>query len=392
MTNFELSSEAQQFRDAVARVATNVVAEHAHDVDVNARFPKESYGALAENGLLGITLPEAQGGQGGSIFEVVLALEQLAGACVSTSMLVMTQNCAGAEWLKRFADDEETQALLAAIRDGKALVALCLSEPEAGSDLASLGTTAVHDGDTLVINGRKAWVTLGSIADEYIILARLSDAPGTDGLGLVRVPSDAPGLSFGAPIEKFAWRGLPQCEVVLEDCRVPAESVLLEEGRFRELMTGFNHERLGNASSSLGIAQTALNEGIKYVLQREQFGKKIADFQGIRWEIADAATDIEATRLMVYRAAASAAASGARLIETSMAKKMANETVRRVAELGYQLHGAAGYTYDYPVQRLLRDGLPFGHGGGTIQIHKNMISSEIFKGRWDPARSAIQET
>ena len=384
----EVTEEAAAFRDSVWGLAQREFAPRAAAADRDKAFPEHQYRVLAGQGLLGIQTPERYGGQGGSIFEVVLALEQISQVCVNTAMLVMTQNGAGPGWILNLGSEEQRERVLPAIAAGHELIALCLSEPNAGSDLSAATTRATRTGSGWRIEGRKSWVTLAARAAHFVVVARMGDAPGAAGLGMLLVPAGADGISLGAEEDKLGWRALPQSEVLFDGVEVDDEAVLLEPGRFKELMTGFNEERLGNIACSVGLAQGALNEAIRYTRERATFGGPVSDRQGVRWMLADLATSIEASRLLLYRAAQNVARGRPQLVEVSMAKKLANETVRQVTTAAVQLHGAAGYTSAYPVERMLRDGLAYGIGGGAIEIHKNMIAEQVLRGRWKPTRGA----
>jgi alkylation response protein AidB-like acyl-CoA dehydrogenase len=382
----EVTEEAAAFRDSVWGLAEREFAPLAAAADRDKAFPEQQYRVLADSGLLGIQTPEEYGGQGGSIFEVVLALEQIAQVCVNTAMLVMTQNGAAPGWILKFGSEDQRERLLPALAGGRELIALCLSEPNAGSDLSAATTKVTPRGSGLSLTGRKSWVTLASRAAHFVVVARFGDEPGADGLGMLIVPSNSPGITLGPDEDKLGWRALPQCEVLFEDVEVGEGAVLLGPGRFKDLMNGFNEERLGNIACSVGVAQAALNSAIAYTRERETFGAPISDRQGVRWMLADLAVSIEASRLLLYRAAQNVARGDGRLLEVSMAKKLANETVRQATTAAVQLHGAAGFTSAYPVERMHRDGIAYGIGGGAIEIHKTMIAEQLLRGRWKPTR------
>jgi butyryl-CoA dehydrogenase len=263
------------------------------------------------------------------------------------------------------------------------LISVGMTEPEAGSALTDLNTGAVLDGDHYVVNGMKCFVTGGGEADVYVTYVRLSEQKGAKGIGGLIIEKGTPGFSFGKQEQFMGFRGTPSCDLIFEDCHVPKENLVVRKGEFRKLMTAFNLERCGNAAMCLGIAQGALEEAMSYSQQRKQWGKEICKFQAIQFMLADMALKVEAARLLIYRATVNAATGLPVPLEANLAKCFANQMVREVTGRALQVHGGYGYSKDYPIERMFRDGWGWGIAGGTIEMQKITIASLLLNRRFD---------
>jgi len=262
---------------------------------------------------------------------------------------------------------------------GKILAAYAQTEPNSGSDIGSISTKAELAGDHYVINGVKSFISNAHEASIFVLIVRYGDVKGLKGVGAIVVEKDTPGLSLGKKEHKLGFRGSSLSEVYFDDCAVPKENQLVGAGGFFNMLKAFNAERCGNAALSLGVAQGALDEAIRYAKERKQFGKSISELQGIQWMLAEMAMKVEAARLLVYRAATNAEDGLPSRLEASIAKAYSNEIATEVAKTAVLIHGGYGYLKEYPVERILRDSFFPSLGGGTIQIQKNSIAHEILK-------------
>jgi butyryl-CoA dehydrogenase len=259
-------------------------------------------------------------------------------------------------------------------------MAWAMTEPGAGSDIGSIQTSAEERHGEYVVNGQKLFISLAHAAHMYLVIARFGGIPGLAGLGAVLVPRDTPGLRLGRKISTLGIRGTGMGELFFDDCAVPAENVLLGAGGFRKILTIMSGERIaGNPPVSVGIAQAALEASIAYLTQRQQFGHPLADFQGLRWKLADMALKVDAARLLVYRAAANAAGGAPSILEASMAKAFANEAAIAVTNDALQIHGAYGYTDELPIEKMVRDARGMAIGDGTVEVQRNLIASQLLR-------------
>jgi butyryl-CoA dehydrogenase len=341
-------------------------------------FPHENIEILAKTGLLAISLPEEYGGGGATLLDLALVLEQLAMACPSTALIVGAQSGFGAKAIALHGSDDMKSALLPHFCSGEKLLSWGMSEPGAGSDIGNMRTNAVSDGTDFLVSGEKTWISLATVADVFLIVTRFNGEPGLKGLGAVVMPRDTPGLEVGPKIETLGIRGTGMASVHLDNCRVPAANVLLGPGRYRDLLHIMNGERAaGNPPISLGIAGAALAAAQAYLATREVSGRKLQDFQGLRWKFADMVVALEAARMLVYRAAAEAGSDLASNVHASVAKIAANEAAIGIADAALQMHGAAGYTTDFDVERMFRDARGLSIGDGTVEVQRNVIAGEM---------------
>jgi len=380
--DFKLTEEQKHLVDVVDSLAEKEFRPLAPQWDENEEFPWPNVKKLAELGLLGLSIPEEYGGAGRGVLDTVLVVEHIAQHCFNTAG-ILTLHCGTcSRAINHFGSEELKKRFLPVMARGEKLAAYAQTEPNAGSDVGNLKTRAVLDGDTYIINGSKIFISNAHEAHIFVVMARFDDASGTKGVGSIVVERDTPGFSVSKKDHKLGFKGTSIAEVVFEDARVPKGNILVEAGNFAKMMQAFNAERCGNAALSLGVAQGAFNEALRYSEERIQFGKPISAFQGIRWMLADMAVQIEAGRLLLYRAATNAESGLPNLLETAMAKAYCNEMAIAVTNQSLQIHGGYGYMREYPIERMYRDVRFPALGGGTVQIQKNLIAAELLKGNW----------
>jgi butyryl-CoA dehydrogenase len=378
--NFQLSKEHQMARQLFRDFAVNEVEPLAQEIDEEERFPLETVEKLSKYGFMGIPFPKEYGGQGCDYLTYAMAVEELSKVCGTTGVIVSahTSLCGGP--LYEFGTEEQKKKYLTKVASGEWVGAFGLTEPGAGTDAAGQQTKAVLDGDNYVLNGSKIFITNGSYADCYIIFAMTDKSQGTRGISAFIVEKGFPGFSIGKKELKMGIRGSATCELVFEDCIVPKENLLGKEGQgFKIAMKTLDSGRIGIAAQALGIAQGAIDQTVKYVKERKQFGRAIAKFQNTQFQLADMQTKVDAARLLVYRAAAVKDAGQAYGVEASMAKLFAAEVAMEVTTKAVQLHGGYGYTRDYPVERMMRDAKITEIYEGTSEVQKMVISANMLK-------------
>ena len=384
---FQLNEEQKMLKKMVHELAEKEFRPKVAEWEAEAEhMPREYFKKLADLGLLGLPIPVEYEGQGRTAFEGILAIEELARVSIQPAMPVFESSVGPVRVIEQFGTEEQKRKYVPPVCRGESWIAVGMTEPEAGSALTDLSTRAVLDGNHYVVNGMKRFVTGGGEADVYVTYVRLSEQKGAKGIGGLIIEKGTPGFSFGKQEQFMGFRGAPSCDLIFEDCRVPKENLVVKEGDFRKLMTAFDLERCGNATMCLGIAQGALEEAMAYSQQRKQWGKEICEFQAIQSMLADMALRVEASRLLIYRATVNAAAGLPVPLEANLAKCFANQMVREVTGLALQVHGGYGYSKDYPIERMLRDGWGWGVAGGTIEIQKITIASQLLNRRFDQRR------
>ena len=376
--DFSFSAQQQDLRLAARALARGEFGPHAERWDREAALlPDESRRRLGELGYLGLTLPEEHGGSAAPLLDALLVLEEFAKECPGAAFAVF-EACVGASRvIELLGTEEQRQRWLPPIVAGEATMAVAISEPDAGSAATDMRTTARLDGDEIVLDGTKRWCSGAGHAELYLVYCRLSGELGAKGIGAVVVPRDAPGLSFGPRQVHLGFRSVAHADIFLDGCRVPAENLVVPAGGFGQLFRAFSIERMGNATMSLAIAQAALDRSAAYVLEREQFGRPIADFQAIQLKLADMAMRTEAARLLVWRAAANAVDGYPVTLEVSLAKCYVNEVARDVASDAMEIHGGYGYSPEYPLERWMRDSHGWLLAGGTPTMQRIRIASEM---------------
>ncbi len=377
--DFELSPEQTAFRDIAREFAANEFAPHAAEWDRDKVFPIEALCKAAKLGFGGIYVSEDVGGSGLTRLDAALIFEELAGACASTAAYISIHNMAS--WMvDAFADDALRERLLPGLCSMELLASYCLTEPGSGSDAAALKTRAVMDGGHYVLNGSKAFISGAGSTDVYVTMVR-TGGEGADGITCLAVDKDSPGLSFGAQENKLGWHSQPTAMVNFEDCRVPVANRVGEEGQgFRIAMAGLDGGRINIGACSLGAAAASLEIAREHLLVREQFGRKLAEFQALQFRLADMATELEAARLMIYNAATKLDASAPDKTQAcAMAKRFATDTGFRVCNDALQLLGGYGYLMDHPVERHLRDLRVHQILEGTNEIMRVIIARKLLR-------------
>jgi alkylation response protein AidB-like acyl-CoA dehydrogenase len=389
--SFGLTQEQLALREVAAQVARDVYAPVAAQWDAERTvLPAAETKRLADLGFLGIALPEKYGGAGGDLLSALLVVEELAKECRPAAFQVFEANVGPARVIEFFGTEAQREWILPKVVTGEITMAIGISEPDAGSAATDMRTNARLEGDELVINGNKRWISNGGHADHYLVYCRLNDVPGAKGIGAVIVPADAPGFSTGAREKLMGWRNIASADLYFDDVRVPASNLVVEAGGFGKLFGVFSIERLGNSTMSLAIGQAALDRTIAYVQQREQFGRPLIEFQNVQMTVADMRIQVEAARLLIQRAVVNAGKGLPDPLEVSLAKCYANEMAKRVSDLAMQMHGGNGYTEEYGIEALHRDAHGWAIAGGTPAIQRVRIASQIFGRAFDqrPTRAS----
>jgi alkylation response protein AidB-like acyl-CoA dehydrogenase len=376
--DFQLSEEQTAIQDMARAFAADRLAPHAAEWDEQGHFPVDVMREAAELGLAAIYVRDDIGGSGLGRLDAALVFEELSAGCVSTAAFLSIHNMVS--WMvDRFGTEDLRQRFLPQLATMQAVASYCLTEPSAGSDAAALRTRAEKVGNShYVLNGGKAFISGGGTSDVYAVMCRTGE-DGPKGISCILVEKDTPGLSFGAIEKKMGWNSQPTAMVNFEDCKVPAENLVGGEGEgFKIAMAGLDGGRINIAACSLGGARAALDASLDYVRERRAFGKPIADFQATQFKLADMATELEAARLMVHRAACSLDAKAPEATEhAAMAKRFATDIGYRVVDEALQLHGGYGYLKDYPIERLLRDLRVHRILEGTNEIMRVIIARKM---------------
>ncbi len=378
--NFQLTEEQQMLKKMVRDFAEKEVEPTAAERDEEERFDRDIFDQMAALGLTGIPWPEEYGGIGADFVSYVIAVEELSRVCASTGV-TLSAHISLASWpIFTYGTEEQKQNFLRRLATGEALGAYALSEPGAGSDVASMKTTAKLDGDHYVLNGSKVWITNGEVADIYVVFAKTDQEARHKGISAFIIEKGTEGFSFGKKEKKLGIRSSPTTELIFENCRVPKENLLGEEGEgFKIAMTTLDGGRNGIAAQAVGIAQGALDAAVDYAKEREQFGKPIAHNQGISFKLADMATEVEAARLLTYQAAYNESNQLPYQKESAMAKLFAGDTAMKVTTEAVQVFGGYGYTKDYPVERYMRDAKITQIYEGTQEIQRLVIGRMVTK-------------
>ena len=378
MSSFVLSSEHQELRKALRRFAEEGIAPHAAAADADAEYPWASFAAYRDSGFIRLPYPEEYGGDGGDLVAYAMLVEEVARVGGSSSLFVMIPRLA-IEAILMFGSDDIKQRVIPKLATGEWQGSYCLSESHAGSDVASMRTRAVRDGSHYVLTGSKAWITNAGISDFYTVFAKTDPAAGTRGISAFVVEADRTGFSVGKLESKMGMRGSPTGEIVLDEVRVPAENLIGEEHRgFQYAMAALDGSRPIVGAQAVGLAQGALDAATRYVTERQQFGQAVAEFQGVQFMLADMATRVEAARLLVYSACARLDAGMPGTSKASaMAKLFASDTAMAVTTDAVQLFGGAGYTREFPVERMMRDAKVTQIYEGTNQIQRMVIGRRL---------------
>jgi alkylation response protein AidB-like acyl-CoA dehydrogenase len=373
-----LTDEQHELRATFRRFAEQEIAPHAAEADERAEYPWKSFAAFRDLGFVRLAYPEALGGDGADSVAFAMLIEEVARVCGSSSLFVIISKLAMTPVLM-FGSGDLQGRYVPRVASGELQASYCLSEPDAGSDVASMSTRAVRDGDHYVLRGTKAWITNAGVSDLYVVFAKTDPEQGHRGISAFVVERDTPGFSVGEPELKMGMRGSPTCEIYFDDAIVPAQNRIGEDGGgFGYAMGALDSSRPLIGAQALGLAQGALDAAAQYVTERRQFGQRVADFQGVQFLLADMATQVEAARLLVYEACALLDAGDPRVSKiASMAKLFASDTAMRVTTDAVQLFGGAGYTRRYPVERMMRDAKVTQIYEGTNQVQRVVVARRI---------------
>ena len=382
--DFTLSKKHEMARTLFKEFAEKEVKPLAQDVDENEQFPVETVAKMAKAGFLGIPVPKEYGGQGCDPLTYVMCVEELSKVCGTTGVIVSAHTSLCIDPIQTFGTEEQKKKYIPDLASGKKLGAFGLTEPGAGTDAQGQQTKAVLDGDEWVLNGSKCFITNGSYADVYIVIA-VTGVVGKRGrkmkeISAFIVEKGTPGFTFGTKEEKMGIRGSATYELIFEDCRIPKENLLGKQGKgFGIAMHTLDGGRIGIASQALGLAEGALERTIEYVKERKQFGRSIGQFQNTQFQLADMATKVEAAKQLVYKAAMAKATQKVYSVEAAMAKLYAAEVAMEVTTKAVQLHGGYGYIREYDVERMMRDAKITEIYEGTSEVQRMVISGNLLK-------------
>ncbi len=383
--SFKLTEEQLMIQSMVRDLARSEFAPQAMERDKTKEFPAENLKKLGELGLMGMMIPPEYGGSGADTVSYVLALAEVAYACASTAVVMSVHNSIVCESVLRYGTDDQKEKYLKQMATGEMIGAFALTEPNAGSDPSRQTTKAVLEGDSYVLNGTKRFTTTGKNAGIIIVTAKTDEEARHKGISAFLIEQGTPGLKVGPLEDKMGLRASDTVDLIIEDCRIPAANRLGNEGDgFLIAMTGLDGGRIGIAAQSVGVAKAAFDAAVQYSREREQFGQSISKFQGLRWMIADMATEIEAARLMMLSAAEMKDNGENYTLQASMAKLYASEMVNRITPKAIQIHGGYGFTKEYPVERYYRDARVFTIYEGTSEIQRIVISNQILKDKRTP--------
>ncbi len=389
--DFELTEEQRLFQDAVDAFARDQLADGALARAHQKEYPRDVARLMAENGLLGITIPEEDGGQGGSLMDAVIAIQAVAMHCPRSADVIQAGSFGAIRTFAAYGSDDQKERFLKPLLAGETLIAVAMTEPDAGSAVTDLRTTATPDGANggggFRINGQKCFTSHSPEADVFLAYVRFG--PGVGGIGSVLIPRDSEGLEFGA--ETSFLGGDDWAPLFFDNVYVPPENVLLGEGGFKKQIAGFNVERLGNSARSLALGRLAFEFARDHALTRSQFGRPLAEFQGIQWKFAEMKMKLEAAQLLLYRAAVNADKGLPSADETSVAKAVCNETGHWVASEALQVMGGTGYSQEHLMEYCFRRTRGWMIAGGSIEILKNRIAEGVFETRFSQRPPRPQE-
>ncbi|MBI5116789.1 acyl-CoA dehydrogenase [Candidatus Poribacteria bacterium] len=378
--NFDLTDEQKMIQDMARNFADKEVAPLAAELDETHRFPVELAKKMGELGLMGVAVPEQYGGAGMDYVCYAVALEEISRACANTGVIMSVNNSLVCDPILNNATEEQKQRFLAPLAAGRKIGCFGLTEPSAGSDAGNQKTTAVLDGNEWILNGSKVFITNGSHADTMVVFAMTDKGKGLKGISTFIVEKETPGFKVGKIEKKLGLNASGTAELIFEDCRIPKDQLLGQVGQgFKIAMQTLDGGRIGIGAQAVGIARAAMEQSVKYSLERVQFNQPIAKFQAIQWMLADMATEIDAARLLVHRAAQMKDAKQPYSKQSAMAKLFASETAMKTATKAIQIHGGYGYSKEYPVERNFRDAKITEIYEGTSEIQRLVIASHLLK-------------
>ena len=383
--DFKLIAEQLELQKVARDFAQKELTALADEMEESANpVPKDVLKKIGELGFLGINTPTEYGGLGLSNLDAIIVLEEFGKISSAVGWPVFEANAGPVKVIEHFGSDALKKRVIPKVCKGEMVVAVSMSEPNAGTGLTDLKTKAEIKGDKIVINGTKRWCSGAGHSDGYVVYARMSDAPAAKGIGAVFVDIDTPGLTFGNSESLMGWRGIPSADIYFDNVEVPIDNLLVEpEDGFKKLMETFDLERCGNATMALSQAAAALDYVKEYVQEREQFGKQLVDFQAVQIKLADMLIRVEASRLLIHRAVFNAANGLPDILESSTAKCFANEIAREVTTNAMQLMGGYGFNKEYKMERRVRDSFGWGIAGGTIDVQKVNIASAMIGRRFN---------
>ena len=388
--NFQLTEQQRELQEAARKFARAELPDLAREMEAkDFPVPDAMVRRYGEQGFLGVNLPEEYGGLGLGHFEALLVLEQFAMVSNAVAFPVFEALVGPVRTVALFGSDDLKARIIPQVVSGEATVAVSMSEPDAGTALTDLATRAIDEGDHFVLSGTKRWTSGAGHARYYVTYCRLGEGEGAKGIGALLVDREMDGVSFGQREELMGFRGIETRDIAFDGVRVPKDNLIVEAGGFGRLMAAFGLERCGNATQSLGLAAAALEQARQYVQEREAFGKPIVDFQAVQLRLAEMAMQVDAARLLIYRAAANAEHQENGLpsvYESSIAKCYANEIVRVVTANGMQVMGGYGYHREYGMEQRVRDGFAWGIAGGTTDVQKTNIAAAMIGRRFDQRR------
>tara|TARA_R110002074_G_scaffold349634_1_gene520268 strand:+ start:50261 stop:51442 length:1182 start_codon:yes stop_codon:yes gene_type:complete len=393
MHSFQLDNDLELFRQDIRTLFEKEFAAKAAYWDEHEEYPEANKNLLAELGYLGMLIPEQYGGLGLPLIQGVVFLEELARTCFNTALVGQLYLNGPSKALVELGTEEQKQRILPGVIKGEHLIAISISEPGAGSAVTDLSSNIKKVAGEYILNGTKCFTTAGVEATHSMVFARFGDnSIGARGIGAVLVEKGMQGFSVGKPERKMGGRAVKEAELHFDNVRIPEQNIIVEgtpdsSDSFKRLMSSFGPERVGNAGMCVGISQGAYDTALAYSETREQFGRPIAEFQGIQWKIADMATQLHAARLMTYRAATNLKNGFPDPLECAMAKLYANEMAQKVTNEALQIHGHYGYCRDYPLERMVRDARGFSLGGGTPEILRNTIAAQCYGRTFNQRRS-----
>lgn len=375
---FQLTNEQLMIQSMVREFSRKVLAETAMERDRTKEFPAANLKKMGKLGLMGMLLPPEYNGEGADSISYILALSEVAYSCASTAVVMSVHNSIVCESILKFGSETQKSKYLPKLAEAKIIGAFALTEPQAGSDPVAQTTTAVREGDYYILNGSKCFITSGKNCGLVVVTAKTDETAKHRGISAFIVERGTPGMKAGEPEDKMGLRASDTTDLIFNKCKVPAESMLGKEGEgFLIAMSGLDCGRIGIAAQSIGVATAAFDAAVDYARKREQFGQKISKFQGIRWIIADMATQIEAARQLVFSAAALKDCGKPFSKEASMAKLFASEMVNQITSKAVQMHGGYGFIKEYPVERFYRDARVFTIYEGTSEIQRIVISNHV---------------
>ena len=393
---FELTDAQIELQQHARTVAQKEIAPRAAEVDRSEEYPWANVEVLTEAGYMGMTIPEAYGGLGLSYLDAVLVVEEMARVCGVTGRIVVEGNMGAIGAIMHYGSEEQKKLAAGLVLQGDK-PAICITEPDAGSAASQMTTRAERKGDRYVLNGRKHWITGGGVSKLHFIFARVFDDGEEQGIGgFIAVRDEAKGLVIGRREPAMGLRGIPETEILFEDLEIPATMMVVPPQGIRRgfagLMNAYNAQRVGAAAVALGIAAGAYELALDYAQQREQFGRPICEFQGLQRMLVDMSTQLNAARLLIYKAAAGAANGFPDVTEAAQAKVFASEMAIKVTNDALQIFGASGYSRNLPLERMVRDARMFTIGGGTAQILRTVIASKLLGRKLPQTRDGYLST